>query len=104
MATLMTQGKRAIGDGGYTGEPNHIAVRNKLDTPEVMDFKKRARACHETFNERIKAFNVLDTRFRHCHTKHKLVFEAVCVLTQYDIENGHPLFDLNVVVYSIVTG
>jgi hypothetical protein len=63
LMTMMPQGKRAIGNGGYTGKPNHIAVRNKLDTPKVMDFKKRARAHHETFNGRIKAFNVLDTRF-----------------------------------------
>jgi hypothetical protein len=37
---------------------------------------------------------VLSGKFRHGHKKHKSVFKAVCVITQYQSENGHPLFDV----------
>jgi hypothetical protein len=49
---------------------------------------------HETFNGRLKNFSVLAEKFSHGHEKHKCIFEAVCVITQYEIENGHPLFDV----------
>ena len=86
-------GKRAVGDEGYRGE-QQISTWNTLDTPMVKEFKKRARARHETFNGRIKKFTILDERFHHGVAKHKAVFEAVCVIVQYDMENGHPLFDV----------
>jgi hypothetical protein len=87
-------GKKAIGDSGYKGEPDKVSVHNTLDSQEVTRFKNRVRARHENFNGRIKSFHILDTRFRHGHAKHKTVFEAACVIMQYDIENGHPLFDV----------
>jgi len=83
-------GAKAIADRAYNGP--QIAKRNEFDTPEVKAFKKRVRARHETFNGRIKAFNVLDTRFRHGPRKHKAVFEAICVIVQFDMETGRPLF------------
>ena len=56
--------------------------------------QSRARARHETFNGRIKNFGCLDDRFRHGMEKHKICFEAVCVIVQYQLENGSPLFDI----------
>jgi hypothetical protein len=56
--------------------------------------KNRAKARQETFNKRIKIFKILDERFRHSVKKHKAVFEAVCALVQYEMENGHPLFTI----------
>lgn len=86
-------GKKVIADRGYRGEPV-CSIRNPRDTAGVKAFKRRARARHESFNGRIKWFNILDTRFRHGIAKHQAVFEAVCVITQYEMENGHPLFDV----------
>ena len=86
-------GKMVIADKGYPGEPS-CRLRNSYDAPEVKTFKKRARARHETVNSRIKSFNVLAQRFCSDVSKHKVVFEAVCVITQYEMENGHPLFDV----------
>ena len=60
----------------------------------VKSFKRRARARHETFNGRLKNFKILAERFRHGVPKHKAVFEAICVIVQYDMENGHPMFDV----------
>jgi hypothetical protein len=93
LMSKIPDGKRAIGDGGYKGEPSKVATKNHLDSEEVAKFKNRVRARHETFNGRIKFFKVLDERFRHGLDKHKVCFEAVCVLTQYELENGNPLMD-----------
>jgi hypothetical protein len=95
-------GKLATADRGYRGEPA-LRLPNDRDTEPAKNFKKRSQARHETFNSRLKAFKILSTRFRHshngrkqqgitCHDNHKAVFETVCVLLQYDMENGHPLF------------
>ena len=85
-------GKKVIADQMYR-DPI-CSIRNAQDTPKVRKFKKRARARHESFNARLKNFKVLADRFRHEQVKHKAVFEAVCVITQYELENGHPLFDV----------
>ena len=71
-----------------------MAVTNPRDTLTVRRFKNRARARHETINGRIKSFQVLDVPYRHRELNHASVFEAVCVAVQYDMENGHPLFDM----------
>jgi len=85
-------GKKVIADSSYKDQV--CSIRNSQDTPEVKKFKRRARARHENFNGRLKNFKVLATKFRHGHEKHKAVFEAVCDIMQYKMENGHPLFDV----------
>lgn len=87
-------GKRAIGDNGYRGEPNTISTPRSRDPKELRRFKSRARARHESFNGRIKNFKCLAERFRHGVHKHQICFEAVCVIVQYQLENGSPLFDV----------
>jgi hypothetical protein len=87
-------GKRAIGDNGYRGEPSTISTPNSHDSPELHLFKSHARARHETFNGRIKNFKCLSEQFRHGIKKHHICFEAVCVIVQYQLENGSPLFDV----------
>ena len=113
--------KKGIADKGYQGEKDILCTPNSQDTAELRKFKvsaamsrrlpfavpeihivspilyhhqTRARARHETFNARIKNFACLDARFRHGMSKHKICFEAVCVIVQYQLENGAPLFDL----------
>ena len=91
-------GRKAIGDEGYVGAPDHVATRNPFDSDAVKRFKKRVKARHETFNGRLKDFGILEQRFRGQGAsrveKHKAVFEACCVLVQYQMDNGHPLFDV----------
>jgi len=88
-------GKRAIGDGrNYTSNFPKLTTRNVYDTAEVARLKSRALARHETFNGSIKSFSVLESRFRDGLEKHKACFTAVCVLVQYDMDNGHPLFEM----------
>jgi hypothetical protein len=91
--------KRVIGDEGHKGEPEQISIRNPFDSLAIRELKHRAIAWHKTFNARIKCFQILDQRFRHGNTptktvlkNHKAVFEAVCVVVQFEMENGHPIF------------
>jgi hypothetical protein len=93
LKSKIPDGKLGIADRGYTGE-DKLATHNPFDSKETIDFKKRARARHETLNGRIKNFKVLDKPFRHGVDNHKVVFEAVCVIVQYELENGHPLFNV----------
>jgi hypothetical protein len=64
-------GKRGVGDSGYCGEPHKISTTRAGDTAEVKKFKARVKSRHETFNGRIKFFNVLSTAFRHDISQHK---------------------------------
>jgi hypothetical protein len=97
-AHLVAQGKQAIADSGYSGvRGGGVSTPNRLDTAEVKEFKRRARARHENFNGRIKNFGVLSQTFRHKKNrleKHQTAFEAVCVIVQYQLENGSPLFEI----------
>jgi hypothetical protein len=88
------RGKKVNADKGYRGEKAIISTPNSHDPPDLRQFKSRARARHETFNARIKNFSCLDVRFRHGIDNHKICFEAVCVIVQYQLENGSPLFDV----------
>jgi hypothetical protein len=91
----LPDGKRVVGDRGYTGEPDYISYRNPLDPREIQDFKDRALSRHEHINGRLKRFACLTRRFRHGVRMHKVVFTAVCVIQQYDMDNGsqEPLMD-----------
>jgi hypothetical protein len=66
-----------IDDKGYNGDAS-VSAPTRIDNINVKMFKRHARACHEDLNGRLKKFSVLS------------VFEAVCVITQYSLENGYP--------------
>jgi len=102
-------GKLVVADRGYRGENvegdeenedeeengqhRTLSIRNHCDSDEPKEFKRRVRARHENFNDRLKTFKILSDRFRHGTDRHQGVFDAVCVLCQHDMENGHPLMD-----------
>jgi hypothetical protein len=85
-------GKKVIADKGYRGENEKISIPNSHDSLEVKDFKKRARARHETINKRLKDFKILSERYRHGVDTHDVAFDAVCVLVQNDLKYS-PLFE-----------
>jgi len=87
-------GWRIIGDKGYTGEADIISTFNEFDTRELWEFKDRAQARHETFNQRLKCYKILSTKFRHGVENHRVAFEACCAVVCYQIESGGTsLFD-----------
>jgi hypothetical protein len=92
-------GKRAIVDGGYPGDMAKLSGYNQFDSDELKKFKARVKSRHETFNARLKIFNVLGQRFIHDKEQFPLCLEAVAVLVQYSIEDvdpesGNPLSDV----------
>lgn len=95
LSDAMPEGKRGIGDSGYQGEPTKLSIHRSAHSKEMTNFINRVRARHENFNARIKNFSILSNCFRsNDKIKHKMAFEAVCILCQYDMENGHPLMDV----------
>ena len=93
-------GKKSIGDSAYEWMPEKVTVTRDGQSRDLQKWLGRAKNRQETLNSRLKSFRVLGCKFRHGRgTKdtmefHKMCVEAVCVIVQYDMECGHPLFDL----------
>ena len=83
-------------DKGYVGEDDYIRTPfpKHCRTEKEKKMKGNALGRHETMNERLKNFNVLADTFRHPLVRHSSIFWAVAVITQLNIENGQPLFDV----------
>ena len=79
---------RAIGDAGYAGEPDKISISSELDPIALAEFKRRVKSRHESFNQRLKCYKCLTTKFRHGVENHANAFRAVCAITQYQLDNG----------------
>jgi hypothetical protein len=96
LAAKIPEGMKVIADKGYNARDvvDIISTPNSHDSKKVSEYKSRARARQETFNARLKNFGVLEQRFRHDLEKHKIAFEAVAVICQYQLENCSPLFDV----------
>jgi hypothetical protein len=84
---------RVYGNASVPGWNDILSLPNLTDSKELNNFKARAKSRHEAVNGRLKKFKVLDDTYRHEHKKHGLVFTAVCVLVQYSMDHGHPIFD-----------
>ena len=96
----MKLGKKAIGDSGYAGIDN-VTITRGQHSKELKKWLGRAKNRQESLHCRLKAFNILGERFRHGKkgtqdklSLHQTCVEAVCVLVQYDMECGRPVFDL----------
>ncbi|KAL3798834.1 hypothetical protein HJC23_004622 [Cyclotella cryptica] len=97
-------GRRLIGDSGYVGEAKKVSTTLGDHSKEVKEYFARAKSRQETINARYKNLRMLGTSFRHKGEKrsgskgkmdlHELVFDAITVFLQYDLENGNALFDL----------
>jgi DDE superfamily endonuclease len=99
LKSQLRNGEYLFADQGYRREPETLCVRNPRDTDAVKEAKQRSLARQESFNARLKSFKILAQPFRGkhahdgvtCHDSHKTVVEAIVVLLQYEIENGHLL-------------
>ena len=93
-------GKCVVADKSYDAraESNILSTYNQFDTDAVKEFKRRARARHETINSKLKNFKCLDNKFRHGVVRAQQCFDCCIVLLQYAIEDtgphGEPLFDV----------
>ena len=94
---LESIGKKALADRIYNGYPQVCSTFNAVDRPVVSKFKARAQMRHEQFNGMVKEFKCMSEKFRHKPdkpAKHQMCMEAVCVICQYRMELGEPLFDI----------
>jgi DDE superfamily endonuclease len=89
-------GKRCVADKGYRGEPNYISTPNIDDGELINWYKTRARSRQESINCKIKFFRCMAQEFRHSIEFHGCAFDAICVIVQYQLENGSTLFDIAV--------
>jgi hypothetical protein len=96
MEKLLATNKKAIGDKGYSGARYRgvVSTWNAHDDYYVKKFKSRALKRHEYFNGMIKRFGCMDGRFRGGPRRFKYYFESICVICQYQLENGMPLYDI----------
>ena len=101
LSALDEPGEKVIADMGYRGD---IKVFTKLDaaTPEKRQIIQRIRARHETINRRIKTWMILGGKYRHGLNKHGIIFQAVLVIEQLSMENGHPPFQITNYVDSAI--
>ena len=97
----LEEGEKCIGDSGYIGEPDKVAVTKDQHSSEFKEFMARIKNRQETFHWRLKSFNILGQRFRHgVNTEermrlHQMAVWAVAGIVQYDYDNGHPPFDVD---------
>jgi DDE superfamily endonuclease len=89
---VIPPGKKAITDSGYHGDK--VTHTNRCCDEATKLLIRRARQRHEKVNSRLKIFACLNQAFIHKLPLHKSVFEAVCVIVQYQMENGSPLYDV----------
>ena len=93
-------GKKAIADSGYVGMPEKVTITRDGQSSELRKFLGRAKNRQESLHTRLKSFRILGSRFRHGKSTqnkmdlHQSCVEAVCVIVQYDMENGNPIFDV----------
>jgi len=90
---LLLPGEQVIADKGYRGDPKTCTpfeAKNECHKKAMS----RARARHETINGRFKRWGCLKQVWRHNRTKHYLVFKAVATITQLEMENGRPPFQV----------
>lgn len=95
---LSHQLMKCNGDKAYrTSAPDEIgfmSTPNQADKPEVKELKVRIRMRQESFFGRLKKFRIMSDMYTHDTNKHKFVFYACCVIVQYQMDNGSPLFSV----------
>ena len=93
LANKIPDGKKVLADSGLKGSEK-ASTRVAGNSHKMKHFRKRAQGRQESLFKRFKTFGILEQRFRHDYELHKMVLDAVAVIVQYDMENGHPLFDV----------
>ena len=92
---MIIDGKKVIADSAYKAKDlPMITVARDGHTKETAKFISRAKTRQESFNGKMKNFNILSETFRHGIHKHKTCFEACLVICTYQIERSAPLFDV----------
>jgi hypothetical protein len=82
-----------MADGGYR-EGGQWSV-TPTGRHEFSDRQQAVvRACHESYNKRLKDWGALNQKCRHSLESHTLVFCSIANIVQVTIQNGEPLFQV----------
>ena len=88
-----------VGDSGYGGKPNKILIKQVEHSHERQMFIEYVLSRHESVNKRITDFKILRNKFHdgkgadeRMHL-HKMGFQAILVLVQFEFKHGRPPFD-----------
>ena len=93
LKSRLKHGQKVVADSAYKQkELPMISATNHADTCEVRLFKRRVRARQESFFSKMKVFNILKQEFCQGEAFHQVVFTAIAVICQYEIDFV-PLFD-----------
>jgi hypothetical protein len=90
MSAPSATGIRAIAEKRYK---DIVRTWYSHDDYYVKKFKSRAMKRHEHFKGMIKRFAPMNERFRHGPHQFKYHFNSICVICQYQLENGMQLYD-----------
>ena len=92
----LDEGERVEADNGYQrGDPLLVKSRSgATHHPLLRGIRNNVRARHETVNGRMSMWGCMSKVWHHSWTKHQTAFYAVAVITQLEIENGEPLFEV----------
>ena len=95
----LPDGCKGVVDGGYAELHPKLSGYNQFDTDLVKHLKARAKSRQESFNARLKIFEILKHKFELGKERFPVCFTAVAVLVQYmiednDPESANPLFDI----------
>ena len=85
--------EHVVADLGYQGDPKVITSRQYKNFEHQFTMNV-ARARHETFNARLKAWGILKQIFRHDINKHNIAFRSVLVVEQMRLRAGYSLFEV----------
>ena len=90
---LLMPGEKVIADKKYRGDTKTCTpfeAKNKAHERSMS----LGRARHETVNRRFKTWGALQQVWRHSNFKHAVTFRSVATITQLEIQNGRPLFQV----------
>lgn len=87
------RGKKGVADRGYEGCELQLCLPTAKAPKRLQNFMSRVRCRQETFNSRLKNFSSMSETWTHGIEKHQIAFEVVCVIVQYQMDNGSALFD-----------
>ena len=86
-------GERVIGDKIYTDDRFiHIPKEGEHEFHRTI---RILLARHETVNKRIKDYKCMRELWRHGWEKHIIAFNAITNLVELKLNNGNPLFDID---------
>ena len=86
-------GEHHVADGGYQCPNGPSVLIDDVPQNERRAFKL-IRSRHETVNGRFKEWKILSGTHRHHEVCHGAVFRAIAVITQLDIEDGRPVWNI----------